>query len=186
MSLATSLGLAVALAMDATAVAATRGLAGQKAGGLREPAVVAVTFGVFQGGLAFVGSLLEGSIGPSIEAVDHWIAFVILGALGVKMIVDAIRGGDDEVKPLGPAMLLALGVGTSIDALAAGFTLRTLDVSVPFTLVAIGVVTFLLSFVGYFVGRMFGARLGKGLAWAGGLALVALGVKVLWDHGALG
>lgn len=172
--------------MDATAVSATRGLAGDRARALREAGLVALTFGLFQGGLALIGSLLEGSIGPSIEAIDHWVAFAILAALGGKMIFDALRGGgDDQVKPLGVGMLFALGLGTSIDALAAGFTLRTLDVSIPITLVAITVVTAALSFAGYFVGRAFGSRFEKGLTWAGGLALVALGVKVLWDHGAL-
>ena len=173
--------------MDATAVSATRGLAGDRARALREALLISLTFGLFQGGLALLGSLVEGRIGPAIEAIDHWVAFAILAALGGKMIVDAIRSGaGEEPKPLGLGMLLALGLGTSIDAVAAGFTLRTLDVSVPLTIGAIALVTAVLSFGGYFVGRAFGSRFEKGLTWAGGLALIALGVKVLWDHGALG
>ncbi len=172
--------------MDATAVSATRGLAGSRAHAHREAWLVALTFGLFQGGLALLGSLIEDRVGPAIEAVDHWVAFGILGALGAKMIIDAIRQrANKEAKPLGFALLIALGLGTSIDALAAGFTLRTLDVSIPVTIAAITLVTAVLSFGGYFTGRAFGSRFEKGLAWAGGVALILLGVKVLWDHGAL-
>src|SRR5688572_1612329 len=151
--------LAIALAMDATAVAAARGLAGVRQ---RDAVLVPLLFGVFQAGMAAIG-WLGGLVALRwIEAWDHWIAFGLLAVIGGKMIVGAVRGSDEEAATSdgGIATLLLLSVATSIDALAAGLTLELVGAPPPVTLGLIGGGTAALSAVGYLAGRGLGRRFG--------------------------
>lgn len=179
--------LAVGLAMDATAVAAARGLATPKILP-RHVFIVAGFFGGFQALMPLVGWLLGSRIGPLVQAWDHWIAFVLLAAIGGKMLWEA-RGSkddDDEAAPAGDLygmkVMLVLAVATSIDALAVGVTLPMLDAPLLLSLVTIGLTTAVLSALGLFAGRKFGALLGKRLDVVGGLVLIGLGVKILVEH----
>lgn len=187
MGVATVLFLSVGLAMDATAVAATRGFASASRSGHGELAAIALCFGGMQAGLSLAGALAEAQIGTAVASYDHWIAFALLAFIGGKMLYDVIRGGDEEepLKQLSLPTLLLLGLATSIDALAAGFTLRALAVPIGLTVAAIGVVTAALSAVGYLIGRRLGGAFGKQLTAVGGVALIAIGIKVLFDHGVL-
>jgi manganese efflux pump family protein len=174
--------LSIALAMDATAVAAARGLA---AGHVprRDALVLPALFGGFQAGMAAAGWLAGRWIGPAIDRWDHWIAFALLSLLGVKMLVEAVRGGDDEEGVADDLLtLLGLAVATSIDAAAAGVTLPLLEAPPAVALVMIGAVTAALSAIGLYVGRRAGARFGARLEIIGGIALIAIGVKILIDH----
>jgi putative Mn2+ efflux pump MntP len=179
--------LAVGLAMDATAVAAARGLAAGRSGvRVGDVARVAVLFGGFQAGMPALGWLLGARVGSVLAAWDHWVAFVVLVGLGVKMMWES-RGAGEPAAETGRAAfgwrtLLVLAVATSIDAFAAGFTLSLLDAPLVRSLVVIGVVTALLSAAGVYAGRRFGALLGKRLDLAGGVALVAIGVQTLVSH----
>jgi len=176
-----ALVLAVALAMDATAVAAARGVGGATR---RDLVAIAIAFGAFQAGMAALGLGLGKVAAEQIAAWDHWLAFGLLAAIGAKMIIDALRAGDDApaAGPLTARLLIALSIATSIDALAAGVTLPVLDAPAPVALAAIGVATFVLSFAGGLAGARLGRRGGRALAGAGGLALVAIGAKTLIDH----
>jgi len=173
--------LSIALAMDATAVAAARGLAAGHVPA-RDAVLLPSLFGGFQAGMAALGWLAGRWIGPQIERWDHWVAFALLSLLGVKMIVEAIRGGDEETKKDDLVTLLGLAVATSIDAAAAGITLPMLAAPPAIALLMIGAVTALLSAIGLYVGKIAGQRFGSRLEVLGGVALIAIGIKIVVDH----
>lgn len=180
--------LSFGLAVDACAASASRGLAAPK---VRDGELVsiAVCFGGFQAAMPLLGAFIGARVGPYIERWDHWIAFALLAALGAKMVREAFKkeeeGDEEKGGTLSLAGLLVLGVATSIDALAVGVTLPTMNAPIALTVAMIGVVTALLSAAGYVLGRRFGDVFGKRLDVAGGLVLIGLGFKVLFEHGAL-
>lgn len=185
MSFGAILLLALGLSMDAAAVAAARGLATPKILP-RHVVLVAAFFGGFQALMPLVGWVIGAQVGPLVRAWDHWIAFVLLGAIGGKMLWEAWGDdGDGEAQAgdlYGYKVMTVLAVATSIDALAVGITLPMLDAPLVLSLVTIGVTTAVLSALGLFAGRRFGALLGKKLDVAGGVVLIALGVKILLEH----
>lgn len=185
MSFSAILLLAIGLAMDAMAVAASKGLATPTIRS-RHVFLVATLFGGFQALMPLIGWAIGDRIGPLVEAWDHWIAFALLAAIGGKMLWDA-RGAPaapdaDERDPFDLRVMFALAIATSIDALAVGITLPMMNAPLLATLVTIGITTALLSALGLFAGRRFGAALGKQLDIAGGVVLIALGVKILVAH----
>jgi manganese efflux pump family protein len=171
--------------MDATAVAAARGLAAER---IRFQHVlrVAFLFGGFQALMPVLGWFVGSRIGPVVQAYDHWIAFVLLGAIGTKMLYEAFQqkeeNAEDTANLFRMDVMLVLAVATSIDALAVGVTLPILGAPLLLSVVTIGVTTALLSAGGLLVGRRFGALLGKRLDIAGGLVLIGLGTKILVEH----
>jgi manganese efflux pump family protein len=179
--------LAVGLAMDATAVAATRGMAVSRVT-MKHALLVAGFFGGFQALMPLLGWLL----GARLEAVaggwDHWVAAGLLAGVGGKMLWEA-RHGDAE-RPVaadeelfGLKVMLLLAVATSIDAWAVGITLPILGAPLVPSLAIIGLTTAVLSVLGLVLGRRFGAALGKRLDVLGGLLLVGMGLKILLGHG---
>src|SRR5690349_4532961 len=168
--------------MDATAVAAARGVAG----GRRDVIALAIAFGVFQAGMAALGLLLGRTAASAIASWDHWLAFGLLVAIGGKMIVDAARGRDDapDAAParLSVTTVLVLAIATSIDALAAGVTLPMLAAPAPVALALIGAASLILSLAGGLAGARIGRRGGRALEIAGGVALIAIGVRTLIQH----
>jgi putative Mn2+ efflux pump MntP len=173
--------LAVGLAMDATAVSAARGLAAPSLRP-RHYALVAVYFGGFQAAMPLAGWALGSWVGPFVAAFSPWIAFVLLGAIGGKMIYES-RAAQAEDKPsgdlFGMKVMLVLAVATSIDAFAVGITLPMLKAPMALSLTTIGVTTAVLSAAGLALGRRFGNRLGRKLDAFGGGVLVLLGGKIL-------
>lgn len=177
--------LAGGLAMDAAAVSAARGLAVSRIRA-RHVVLVATFFGGFQALMPLLGWVLGKQIGPLIEAWDHWIAFVLLGGIGAKMLWEA-RGGDDDEEvterdPFALREMTLLAIATSIDAFAAGLMLPVLEAPLALSIATIGITTALLSILGLFAGRRFGALLGKRLDVVGGLVLIGLGIKILVEH----
>jgi putative Mn2+ efflux pump MntP len=185
--------LAVGLAMDAAAVAAARGLLLARIQ-LRHVLLIALFFGGFQALMPMLGYALGASVGKWIEAWDHWLVFLLLGGLGIRMLREAFAksppGSDDtdaaairgNADPFALPVLLTLALATSVDALAAGITLPLMGASLLSSSAAIGVITACLSVIGLFVGRHFGAALGRKLDVVGGLALIGLGIKTLIEH----
>lgn len=187
--------LAVGLAMDATAVAAARGMAVSRLRP-RHVILIALFFGGSQAIMPLVGWLVGSRIGPWVEAWDHWIAFALLSGIGGKMIWEALKGGadDDAAAASDEAVdkrdrelfelrvLSVLAIATSIDALAVGVTLPMLDAPLLLSIATIGVTTAVLSALGLFAGRRFGAVLGQRLDVFGGVVLVGLGIKILFEH----
>lgn len=177
--------LAVGLAMDATAVAAARGCVSVARPRPNEVLEIALAFGFAQGVMPWLGALLGARIGGLVAAFDHWIAFGVLGAIGAKMLYEALTANEDEPQAaatLSARVLLALAIATSIDAFAVGLTLPLLGAPLLLSTLTIGVVTALLSGAGVLLGRRFGAALGKRLDAFGGGVLIALGCKILLEH----
>ena len=172
------IALAIGLAMDATAVAATRGLRPRRG----EAALLAALFGGFQAGMAALGWLLGKAGSSYVAAWDHWIAFGLLVAIGGKMLWEARKPHEHEQARDGALLYLALALATSIDAAAAGITLPLLGVAPALALALIGGVTAVLTAAGYVAGNALGRRVGSGLEVVGGLVLIAIGVKVLVEH----
>lgn len=176
----------VGLSMDAFAVSVCKGLASRNINWARA-FVTALSFGGFQAFMPLLGWALGLSIQAFIEPVDHWIAFVLLAAIGGKMVWDAFHD-DGECKPgkESPAKflseLLVLSVATSIDALVAGISFAMAGIDIWSAIAVIGATTFVLSLVGTVVGNRFGARFGKWATLAGGACLVLLGLKILLEH----
>jgi len=172
--------------MDATAVAAARGLAVPRVLP-RQVVLVALFFGGFQALMPLVGWLIGSRVGSLVQAWDHWIAFGLLGGIGGKMIWEA-RGRPDDDKDkdagdlFGLKVMFILAIATSIDALAVGITLPMLGAPLALSLITIGVTTAVLSVAGLYAGRRFGALLGKRLDVIGGLVLIGLGTKILIEH----
>ena len=176
--------LGVALAMDAFAVSVSRGLRTTR---FRpgEGLALGATFGGFQALMPFIGWLLGASLTGIIEKYDHWIAFFILVILGIKTIWETARekeeNAENKDEPLKIRTLLLLGVATSIDALAAGVTLTVSEIPLWVSLLVIGSVTFLLSFLGVFLGNRFGAVFRRPACYLGGIILILIGVKMLLE-----
>lgn len=171
--------LALALAMDAFAVALTQGakFRPDARGGL----AIALTFGVFQALMPLAGWVIGAVALIYVEAVDHWIAFGLLAFLGLRMLGGHVGEEEASHALTGRALLLA-GVATSIDALAAGITLPTLDVSPWLAVALIGGITAAMSCAGVWLGRIAGDTWGEWAERAGGVILIGLGCKILAEH----
>ena len=179
--------LSVGLAMDAFAVAICKGLAMSRVN-VKQCLVIALFFGGFQAGMPVLGWLLGSSFANKIKMVDHWIAFLLLGYIGVKMISDGIKEWKEETKveemdpPLDLKELLILAVATSIDALAVGITFSFLEVAIATAAAVIGIITFVISAGGVYVGNIFGERYKTKAQITGGVILVILGLRILITH----
>jgi putative Mn2+ efflux pump MntP len=178
--------LSSGLAMDAAAVSAARGLATPVLRP-RHALTVALYFGGFQAFMPLLGWLLGSQLGPLVAAWDHWIAFVLLAGLGVKMLWEARAPNDDEPvpearDPFAPRVMFVLAIATSLDAFAVGVMLPMLGAPLVLSLLCIGSVTALLSVAGLYLGRHFGKLLGKRLDAVGGVVLLGMGTKILLEH----
>ena len=178
--------LGVGLAMDAFAVSICKGLAMRKVN-KKQAVIIALFFGGFQAIMPVIGWLLCKGFQTYIEAFDHWIAFALLAFIGVKMIIETLREKEDDVvieemdPPLDMKEMLMLAIATSIDALAVGISLAALDRPIVESAAIIGVVTFVISIIGVYIGKFFGNRYKKRAELTGGIILVLIGVKILCD-----
>ncbi len=174
--------LAVGLSMDAFAVSICKGLSLEEIN-LKSSAKVGLWFGGFQAFMPLLGFILGVRFKDYITAIDHWIAFVLLGIIGLNMIKEAVKGGEDDLDAsLSVKKMFPLAVATSIDALAVGITFAFLSVDIIPAVSFIGVITFLLSSFGVAIGHMFGAKYKSKAEFLGGAILVILGVKILLEH----
>jgi putative Mn2+ efflux pump MntP len=182
MDLVPALGLSAGLAMDAFAVSLAIG-ASRASISRTEIARVAFAFGAFQGAMPVAGWFVGGALLHWIVMWDHWIAFLILAAVGIRMIVGSLRGLPAfRSDPTGGAVLLGLAIATSIDALAAGFSLAMLRSPILAPALMIGGVTFVSCAAALRIGRRAGIALGRWAEGAGGVVLVAIGLNILFGH----
>lgn len=175
--------IALGLAMDAFAVSICKGLSLQRIE-WRHMAAVGGWFGGFQALMPLLGYLLGATFAGYISEVDHWVAFLLLGLIGFNMLRESLSQEDEEgcASDFRPRTLFLLAVATSIDALAVGVTFAFLQVHVGRALLIIGVVTALLSALGLYVGRLFGAGFKHHAERAGGVVLILIGLKILVEH----
>jgi putative Mn2+ efflux pump MntP len=174
--------IALGLAMDSFSVSIANGLA-TKTFKISKALTIALFFGFVQGLMPVFGWLAGESIADYISAFDHWIAFTLLTVIGIKMIYESIVNNPNNFLSVYTIkVILILSVVTSIDALAVGFSFSFLDISIFFPAIIIGVITFLLSFLGVYVGRRFGEILKNRIEIFGGLILIGIGLKILLEH----
>lgn len=174
--------LSVALSMDAFAVAL--GLGAKQSVKKRSFALkVGLLFGFFQGFMPLIGYLAGVGLSSFIESIDHWIAFVLLGVIGGKMIYESFgEPVEEEISIITGKVLLLLAVATSVDAMAAGFTLTLMATSISASIFIIGLTTFIFSYAGVLIGSKGGAFLESKAELLGGIVLIIIGLKILVQH----
>ena len=183
----TLLLMGVGLSMDAFAVSICKGLSMRKVN-KKQCLVIGLFFGGFQALMPFIGWVLGSQFEQYITSIDHWIAFILLGFIGGKMVVEAIREKDEAVEvgkmdpPLDLKEMFILAIATSIDAHAVGITFAFLQVPIVEAVSIIGITTFVISVIGVYVGNFFGNRYKKKAELAGGMILILIGVKILLEH----
>ena len=173
---------AIALSMDAFAVAISKGLSGRSYR-LRNSLITGLYFGGFQALMPLLGYCLAGLFAEHIRSFDHWIAFGLLALIGGNMIRESLSGEEEQLDAsFGPKAMLPLAVATSIDALASGVSFAVVDANIWAAIGLIGAITFLLSGLGVKIGNVFGAKYRAKAEFVGGLILVLMGVKILVEH----
>lgn len=179
--------LGVGLSMDAFAVSVCKGL-GMRKLNKKQALIIGLYFGGFQALMPFVGWLLGSQFHKYITSIDHWIAFILLGFIGGKMMIEAVREWNEEEvvdvmdAPIDHKNMLVLAVATSIDALAVGITFAFLGTPIVEAITIIGITTMVISIAGVVVGNFFGSRYKSKAEFIGGLILVLLGLKILLEH----
>lgn len=176
--------IAVGLSMDAVAVSLAAS-ASNRTRGQRAMFRLSFHFGLFQAIMPVVGWALGITVAPYIESIDHWVAFGLLTFVGSRMIYAALWGPTEEGAARDPSKgttLVMLSVATSIDALAIGLTLAMLGNGIWYASLLIGLVTGSLSLVAILVGRRVGTAAGARMEIVGGVALIAIGGRILAQH----
>lgn len=181
MSLAELFIIAVGLSMDAFAVSICKGLSVQKFKP-KQSIIAGLYFGGFQAGMPLLGYFLGKGFQTFIESVDHWIAFVLLAAIGINMIIESRKSEDSMDSSFAFKAMLPLAVATSIDALAVGVTFAFLQVNIVPAVAFIGIITFVLSAIGIKIGNVFGEKYKSRAEILGGVVLIIMGIKILLEH----
>ena len=182
-NLLTTIVLAFSMSADAFAAALGKGAALQRPR-LREALRTGVVFGTIEAITPVMGWAAGLAASSYITAIDHWIAFALLAAIGAKMIWESARRPDARRKPNRHSlkMLVATAIGTSIDAMAVGVTLAFIDADIVVTALAIGCATFLMATVGILIGCLIGEKFGRIAEAIGGIGLIVIGTKILIEH----
>lgn len=179
--------LSLSMSADAFAASIARGaatrptLSGAIKGGL--------VFGVIEALTPLLGWMVGIATASFVGAVDHWIAFTLLGFVGGRMIWEALTREDEDTQAApaaagwrGALALVAVAIGTSIDAAAVGVSLALVGQNIVMIAAAIGFATFAMTTIGLSIGRMVGSKLGRVVEMAGGATLIAIGSWILADH----
>lgn len=175
--------LGIGLSMDCFAVSLAIGTT-TKTRLIYAAAIIAACFGIFQAGMTLAGWLAGSTLVGLISAYDHWIAFLLLAIIGVKMIVEGIRSEDEDthIEAVRFVPVIILSVATSIDALAVGVSFGVLQSAVLIPAIIIGAVAFVVSFSGVMLGERLEALLGRKTEIAGGVILILIGARILVQH----
>lgn len=184
MELLSSLLIAIALAMDAMAVAVSSGVAVKKPK-RGDTLRLAAMFGIFQCAMLLLGWVLGAGVSGYVSATHHYIAFALLAFIGIRMIIESRRCKEDAAAPVDPFLLqnlLVMAFATSIDALAAGVGLAVTGDFIWTTSIIVGLVAFLLSALGVKMGNRLGCMFGKNAELLGGIILTLIGLKILLEH----
>ena len=182
MDLFTIILIAIGLAMDAFAVSIANGIS-IKSQKRKNAFIIAAFFGGFQMFMPVIGWLAGLGLEELIMGVDHWVAFGLLAFIGSRMIYDSAKEEDlKRDSNLRIHALLTLSVATSIDALMVGLSFAFIQTAIATPIIIIGLVTFLLSFIGFYFGNIIGQVLGNKIKVIGGVILIGIGLKILLEH----
>lgn len=180
--------VAVALAMDCLTVSLATGISSRRFL-LRPMVAMALSFGLFQGGMFALGHWCTLAFVSYVQTLDHWIAFGLLVYLGGHMIYGDLIGGKEETQceQISLSAILTMSVATSIDALAVGVSYACVDVAVQgvtflYAALVIGLCSTVLSILGLGVGIQAGKRMNWHAEVLGGIVLILIGIKILWEH----
>ena len=175
--------IAVGLSMDAFAVAICKGLSAPKIKA-QYTLITGLYFGVFQAVMPLIGYFCGSYFEKYIVSYDHWVVFALLALIGGNMIKESLEKEEGcGCCSFGPKEMFPLAVATSIDALAVGITFALLkDVNIGAAVGFIGIITFVLSAAGVYVGHFFGAKYKSKAEFLGGVVLIAIGIKILLEH----
>jgi putative Mn2+ efflux pump MntP len=175
--------LAIGLTFDTFAVSVSIGLIVNHIQ-FKAATRIALCMAFFQALMPFIGWAIGYSIRNLIASYDHWIALILLSALGIKMIVEGLKQEDDR-KPIDPfklTVLITISLATSIDALVVGIPLGFSDVNIGLAVAIIGFFTYLVAMLGILFGKKAGSLLGHRMEIFGGLMLIGIGVKIVLEH----
>lgn len=180
MSLVELVLLSIALGVDCLVVSFSQGLV-FNANRLKNSLALALTMGLFQGGMPFIGYIGANLISKYVSAFSSWIVFVIFFILGAKFIYEALQDKEEEgtICCIGLKCLISMGIATSIDAMGAGVSLRFANADLILSVLAIGLASFVMSLVGFWVGNCFKHLPSKYLEIAGGIILIGLAIKAV-------
>ena len=170
--------------MDCFAVSVSKGICAKKFF-FWHTLRMAFLFGAFQAIMPLIGYYLGVSFAKQMESFDHWIAFLLLGAIGAKMIYEGLKPHDPDCKTPNPfkwASLLPLALATSIDALATGIVFVTFPGLIWTAIAIIGLASFLFTFLGMYIGIHFGKKFHIKVEVIGGIILISIGLKILIEH----
>lgn len=182
MEIVTIIVLAIGLAMDAFAVSVCKGLSIQNTK-LKDSIIVGAWFGGFQALMPLIGYLAGVNFAKYIEAFDHWIAFGLLALIGINMIRESFNKEEkEESASLAAKIMLVLAIATSIDALAVGISFAFVNYNIILSIIFIGAITFAISAIGVKIGSIFGTKYKNKAELAGGLILILIGLKILFEH----
>ncbi|MFH0760262.1 MAG: manganese efflux pump MntP family protein [Bacteroidota bacterium] len=184
MDFLTLIGIAVGLSMDALAVSVANGFMIKQLR-VRHAFRIAFFFGFFQALMPLIGWAAGITFSQYIKTFDHWIAFGLLVLVGGRMIWESVSTGkkDEAVKNCTHfPTLLMLSIATSIDALAVGVSFAFLDITIWLPILVIGLITFVICFIGVNIGSRLGTVFGNKLGIIGGIVLIGIGMKILIEH----
>ena len=175
--------IAIALSMDSFAVSMGMGTRSLTIS-LYRACGVAFSFALFQGGMVLAGWFLGENVALLISGIDHWIAFLLLGIIGCKMVYESLRQGKRKVDTFVFSMktILILSFATSINAFVVGISYAFLNAYIITPVLYAFLITFFLSIIGIFFGRTFGTILKNKAGTLGGIVLIGIGVKILVQH----
>ena len=176
--------MSFALAMDAFAVSVTKGITLRKIN-FSTASKIALFLGIFQGIMPLIGWFIGIRFESYIKTVDHWIALLLLGFIGLKMILEAKN--DDSLDNISPDKLeikelIVLSIATSIDALAVGVSFAFLNEPIFSIILTIAIVTFILCFLGVLLGKSIGSLFKNYAQIIGGIILILIGFNILNSH----
>ena len=174
--------IAIALSMDAFAVSICQGLAMPSFDKLKA-IIIGLWFGLFQGIMPFIGYNLGIRFSSLVKSLDHWIALVLLGYIGIGMLRESKEAYDTNANSsIAFKIMLSLAIATSIDALTIGVTFAFLSVNIFYAILFIGLCTFIISFIGVGIGKYFGYKLKAKSEILGGVILILIGLKIFITH----
>ncbi|MBQ3306573.1 MAG: manganese efflux pump [Bacilli bacterium] len=170
--------IGIGLAMDAFAVSICKGLSMNRLD-YRKAIIISLYFSIFQIIMPLFGFLIGNNISNLFKEFDHWIIFFLLTFIGSNMLKEENESQNDSIKF---SIMIILALATSIDAFAVGITFSFFILNIPFVLLTIGIITFILSFIGVIFGNQFGNKYQQKAKKLGGIILILIGLKILLEH----